>query len=235
MYPRPQGAPLPGPPQSRSSLFTSHLHDPRIQAGAPGSHPVYIPGPQYSSSSGEQHLSHNGQPYYYNPSILGSRRSYASRPVASSSSSSSAITNAINDRPLPPRPQIPEEDECPVCHHELPSRHLPNFETLREAHVRSCITSHSSYSPQPAVPGEAGLNGTPPNRIARRTGMFPYVATEKDCVDSAECTICFEEYEVGVAMARLECLCRFHRACISAWFVKNPGRCPVHQHDSFGY
>jgi hypothetical protein len=65
--------------------------------------------------------------------------------------------------------------------------------------------------------------------------MFPYLATEKDCVDSAECTICLEEFEVGVPMARLECLCRFHRACISAWFIGHPGRCPVHQHDSFGY
>lgn len=65
--------------------------------------------------------------------------------------------------------------------------------------------------------------------------MYTYVATEKDCVDDAECTICLEEFSVGVAMARLECLCRFHRACISSWFVKHPGRCPVHQHDGFGY
>lgn len=77
--------------------------------------------------------------------------------------------------------------------------------------------------------------GTPPPLAMRRTGMFPYVATEKDCVDSAECTICLEEFEVGVRMARLECLCRFHRDCISAWFINHPGRCPVHQHDSFGY
>lgn len=65
--------------------------------------------------------------------------------------------------------------------------------------------------------------------------MFPYVATEKDCVDSAECTICLEEFEVGVPMARLECLCRFHRDCISRWFAKNPGRCPVHSHDGHGF
>ncbi len=65
--------------------------------------------------------------------------------------------------------------------------------------------------------------------------MFPYVATEKDCVDSAECSICLEEFEVGVGMARLECLCRFHRACINAWWERHPGRCPMHQHDGFGY
>ena len=69
----------------------------------------------------------------------------------------------------------------------------------------------------------------------RRTGMYIYPASEKDCIDDAECTICLEEFAVGVQMARLECLCRFHRSCIAAWFVNHPGRCPVHQHDGFGY
>ena len=121
-----------------------------------------------------------------------------------------------------------------MCHRELPPRTLANFEALREAHITMCITTHSTYgSPVEGARGRAGevLPRIPP----RRTGMFPYLATEKDCVDSAECTICLEEFEVGVPMARLECLCRFHRACITAWFVSHPGRCPVHQHDSFGY
>lgn len=122
-----------------------------------------------------------------------------------------------------------------MCHRELPSRDLPNFEAVREAHINSCITAHSTYTPAPTVPGQPAAQGSPPPRAVRRTGMFPYLATEKDCVDSAECTICLEEFEAGVRMARLECLCRFHHACISAWFVNHPGRCPVHQHDSLGY
>lgn len=48
-------------------------------------------------------------------------------------------------------------------------------------------------------------------------GMFPYVATEKDCVDEdgndAECIICFEEFEAGDKMARLVCWCKFHEVC----------------------
>ncbi|XXG94039.1 hypothetical protein Hte_000290 [Hypoxylon texense] len=141
-------------------------------------------------------------------------------PYGSSSSSSSSV-----NRPLPPPPQIPEEDECPVCHRELPSRNLPNFEALRESHIASCITSHSTYGSGPDASGRSG-NREP--RTPRRSGMFPYLATEKDCVDSAECTICLEEFVVGVPMARLECLCRFHRVCITQWFVNHPGRCPVH-------
>ena len=48
-------------------------------------------------------------------------------------------------------------------------------------------------------------------------GMFPYIATEKDCVDEdgndAECVICFEEFQAGDKMARLVCWCKFHEVC----------------------
>ncbi|TID03789.1 FYVE, RhoGEF and PH domain-containing protein 6 [Colletotrichum higginsianum] len=180
----------------------------RIMAGTP---PTYYP----SSSSG----------------YPGSSRYRSMLDVGPSSSSSAAHNRALP----PPPPQIAEEDECPVCHRELPSRSLPNFEAVRETHINTCITAHSTYSGTPTGETPQDTVGTPPPLAVRRTGMFPYVATEKDCVDSAECTICLEEFEVGVPMARLECLCRFHRSCISAWFVNHPGRCPVHQHDSFGY
>ncbi|KAI1873147.1 uncharacterized protein JN550_003400 [Neoarthrinium moseri] len=155
------------------------------------------------------------------------------RQMASAGSSSTA--NRDIERPLPAPPQIPEEDECPVCHNELPSRSLPNCDDLREQHIAACITSHSTYSPQPPISTQTGVHGTPPPRAMRRTGMFPYMATEKDCASGEECTICLEEYEPGTKMARLECLCRFHHACILSWFENHPGRCPVHQHDSFGY
>ncbi|KAF4989487.1 hypothetical protein FGRMN_9085 [Fusarium graminum] len=140
----------------------------------------------------------------------------------------SSLGESSRQRALPPTPQIAEEDECPICHRELPSQSLPNAEELREAHITTCIQTHSRYGTPRG--GEGGAPVAP-----RRTGMYTYVATEKDCIDDAECTICLEEFTVGVAMARLECLCRFHRACISSWFVKHPGRCPVHQHDGFGY
>ncbi|RFU25660.1 hypothetical protein B7463_g10680, partial [Scytalidium lignicola] len=215
-----------------------------------------------------------------------------------------------SQRPLPPVPQIAEDDECPVCHRELPSRTLPDFETLRENHIKDCVeeqlaansnhasrpeanntTSHtlntrpyeevsqlSSSNPtnssipthhQPSYDsGAAGRRrgvssatslassstaavNTPESRAAarerahaavvlgasrspqrgRRSGVFPYNATEKDCIDDAECTICMEEYEVGVEMGRLECFCRFHLHCIQEWFETHPGQCPVHGMD----
>jgi hypothetical protein len=137
------------------------------------------------------------------------------------------------------RRQIAEEDECPVCHRELPARTLRDFEAQREAHITSCIMSHSSTPTRGGGTPTGGAGAAQAQASSssrpRMTGMFPYKATEKDCVDSAECTICLEEFEVGVDMARLECLCRFHRRCINAWFERHPGQCPMHQHDGFGF
>jgi hypothetical protein len=179
----------------------------------------------------------------------------------------------LQARPLPrvPRPpRIAEEDECPICHQELPSSQLPNAEDLRAVHITNCIenamqgssttspepqTTSSNIPPQasPSAPSSsstpAHVANTPEARMAareqahaavvlgthsspspayRRTGVFPYKATEKDCVDDAECTICLEEFEVGQDMGRLECFCRFHLHCIREWFVNHYGQCPVH-------
>jgi hypothetical protein len=62
--------------------------------------------------------------------------------------------------------------------------------------------------------------------------VIPYTASEKDCVDDAECTICLEEFEVSQQMGRLECFCRFHMKCIQGWFEQKPGKCPVHGVDN---
>ncbi|KAM0332178.1 hypothetical protein ACHAQA_002453 [Verticillium albo-atrum] len=212
--PQPDAHSGPGMGGSSAARGTYYSTQSRILAGTP---PTYFPASTSASAY---------------PGAVQSR--HRSMLDVGSSSSSSAQNRALP----PPPPVLAEEDECPICHRELPPRNLPNFEALREAHITVCITSHSTYlsggggasseTPQDSVAG------TPP-LAARRTGMFPYVATEKDCVDSAECTICLEEFVTGVHMARLECLCRFHRSCISAWFINHPGRCPVHQHDSYGY
>ncbi|SMR41296.1 unnamed protein product [Zymoseptoria tritici ST99CH_1E4] len=141
----------------------------------------------------------------------------------------------------PPRRQIREEDECPVCGTELPP-----ISTLRETHIQHCIStrfnpsmSNSLPAPSPAsppshLPGPAPANATPPR--FRPRGMAIYHATEKDCVDpeggSQECTICLEDFEEGEVLARMECLCKFHRRCVRGWWTSQPGcegECPTHK------
>lgn len=73
---------------------------------------------------------------------------------------------------------------------------------------------------------------TPPARPAQ---MLRFIATEKDCGpaegtdgEAQECSICMVEYEVGDALVRLECWCKFHEECIVSWFGRK-AECPVHK------
>lgn len=120
--------------------------------------------------------------------------------------------------PLPPVPRqirrIAEEDECPICHNELPAKGPDGDETEREAHITTCIeesltgASRSIPSSAPPVPVLAQASSVPaqsslssaagPSRPRaetqadpsaqyagwRRSNMLVYKATEKDCIDA---------------------------------------------------
>lgn len=48
--------------------------------------------------------------------------------------------------------------------------------------------------------------------------------------DSGECAICLEELQQGDTIARLPCLCVYHKGCIDEWFEVNRS-CPEHPSD----
>lgn len=48
--------------------------------------------------------------------------------------------------------------------------------------------------------------------------------------DKGECVICFEDLKQGDTIARLPCLCIYHKPCIDAWFEVNRS-CPEHPQD----
>ncbi|TPP58551.1 E3 ubiquitin-protein ligase ZNRF2 [Fasciola gigantica] len=48
--------------------------------------------------------------------------------------------------------------------------------------------------------------------------------------DKGECCICLEDLCEGDVIARLPCLCIYHKKCIDAWFQRRPV-CPVHPGD----
>lgn len=48
--------------------------------------------------------------------------------------------------------------------------------------------------------------------------------------DSGECAICLDEMEQGDTIARLPCLCIYHKGCIDEWFEVNRS-CPEHPTD----
>lgn len=121
------------------------------------------------------------------------------------------IDTPLPPTPPPPTPPIREEDECPVCHGELPPKDADGSETSRETHITQCIESRfSSSAPRSASilagtrgsgsasasdPGEGSSASTPntnPSLSAiastqkmprrRTTGMVVYHASEKDCI-----------------------------------------------------
>lgn len=172
------------------------------------------------------------------------------------SQSQSAVGVASSSTPpIPPRPvqrrEVREEDECPVCGTELP----PN-NAVREAHIQECISARFSTSapqsqpppttgPFPPPTAPAPSSSTPPQGDGvdmsarpratsyRPRGMAIYRATEKDCLDengeAQECIICFEDFQPGEELGRLECWCKFHRLCIRRWWERStPGGCPTH-------
>lgn len=49
-------------------------------------------------------------------------------------------------------------------------------------------------------------------------------------VDQGECDICFDEMSEGDNIARLPCLCIYHKRCIDEWFDVNRS-CPKHPVD----
>ncbi|KAK6340387.1 hypothetical protein TWF730_002146 [Orbilia blumenaviensis] len=86
---------------------------------------------------------------------------------------------------------------------------------------------------------ERSRRNTASNRAGGSGRMVVYTATEKDTFamgndaeadgQKAECVICFEEFEAGDVIARLECFCRYHKKCITDWFNRRTdGQCPVH-------
>ncbi|KAK9370068.1 FYVE zinc finger-domain-containing protein [Lipomyces kononenkoae] len=109
-------------------------------------------------------------------------------------------------------PELEEDDEdtCPICAFKLSKLQT---EEERETHVNNCITN-------------ATFNGSP-DQQRRRNRMVVYKLPESQV--GKECVICFEEFEKNDLVARLECLCVYHRKCIKAWFdKKGAGECPIH-------
>uniref|UniRef100_H9GBV3 E3 ubiquitin-protein ligase ZNRF1 n=1 Tax=Anolis carolinensis TaxID=28377 RepID=H9GBV3_ANOCA len=65
------------------------------------------------------------------------------------------------------------------------------------------------------------------------TGVCLSVFSPPDDVltkDAGECVICLEELLQGDTIARLPCLCIYHKSCIDSWFEVNRS-CPEHPSD----
>ncbi|KIV81475.1 hypothetical protein PV11_03660 [Exophiala sideris] len=185
-----------------------------------------LPPLQVRSGSGllrppymQPYQSHEG---FMAASNLGSPADYATRRLSHEPRNERfprVLQNLIEG---PPRPRLHERDICPICRRALPPRGDDGDESARETHIMDCIRSRDPLS--------HAENGGGPSQA--RVHMLPFIATEKDCVgedgSTPECSICMVEYDVGDELARLECLCKFHKSCIVDWLGRK-AECPVHK------
>ncbi|KAE9552658.1 hypothetical protein FO519_004137 [Halicephalobus sp. NKZ332] len=60
----------------------------------------------------------------------------------------------------------------------------------------------------------------------------PQLAYNEEVLEESrgECSICLEDMETGQTVARLECLCIYHKTCLDEWF-KRKNVCPQHPGD----
>ncbi|SPO27469.1 uncharacterized protein UTRI_10586 [Ustilago trichophora] len=98
-----------------------------------------------------------------------------------------------------------ELTECPVCSTSLSA--LGGTEE-QEAHVRNCLENGGGGSMQGGR-------------------YLVYKLPENSPIVGKECSICMEDFVANSTIARLPCLCFFHRGCIDSWF-KRGRECPVH-------
>lgn len=170
-------------PQPQSGRTVPHS---RFNYGAPSSH-----APYYSSASLPSRRPPQ-QTYYY--AVPGTSR----RTELPSSFRAS--------------PRLRETDYCPICTLALPPVDpVSGSEELRERHVEVCIRSVSGGSSEPVRGGGRRYTGGARMVVWRATEKDCWVVTEDEKQEKAECVICFEEFEEGDAIARLECLCRYHK------------------------
>ncbi|KAF9164685.1 FKBP12-associated protein [Actinomortierella ambigua] len=96
--------------------------------------------------------------------------------------------------------------ECPVCGVILIS--LEGGKAAQEQHVQDCLE------------GKTG-SGSPITSVRYVVYKLP---ADSPLVDQ-ECAICFEEFVAGRTVARLNCLCTYHRHCIHNW-LQHGKSCP---------
>lgn len=97
--------------------------------------------------------------------------------------------------------------ECPVCSIRLIT--IGSTRNEQENHINSCLEGNS-------------FDGS-----KNSSRYLVFTLAQDSPLIGQECTICMEEYLAGNRIARLNCLCCFHRSCIQEWFFRN-SNCPVH-------
>ncbi|KAI7817234.1 hypothetical protein BC939DRAFT_335343 [Gamsiella multidivaricata] len=128
-------------------------------------------------------------------------------PDRSHSSSRSSSSSSLHPVPMVRNASSSSlMSECPVCGAILAG--LEGGKPAQEAHVQDCLE------------GKSGQGSGPVRYVVYK------LPADSPLIDQ-ECAICFEEFVAGRTVARLNCLCTYHRHCIHSW-LQHGNSCPVH-------
>ncbi|KAG0296792.1 hypothetical protein BGZ96_008520 [Linnemannia gamsii] len=159
---------------------------------------------------------HPGAPLSSSPSQMeGSMGVYMHNPAYGQDMMSHSSSRSSSSSNLHPTPMVRNASssslmsECPVCGAILAG--MEGGKAAQEAHVQECLE------------GKPGQGREPINNVRYIVYKLP---ADSPLVDQ-ECAICFDEFVAGRTVARLNCLCTYHRHCIHSW-LQHGKACPVH-------
>jgi len=118
-----------------------------------------------------------------------------------------------------PTPVVTKTIFCPICNLLMDTAD----ELLLNTHVDECLTMKM-------LAEEAStkhIRDDPPLTEKLSLEKAQFVVQVLGNTLGHECTICFEQLSEGQCIARLECMCVFHKDCIYQWFEKS-SFCPLH-------
>ncbi|XP_066484985.1 E3 ubiquitin-protein ligase ZNRF2 isoform X2 [Tiliqua scincoides] len=112
---------------------------------------------------------------------------------------------------------------------------IPNSSGLygSQDSVNSTLEEGGRERPAAGGAGAGGYSGGGPRLVigSLPAHLSPHLFGEDVLSkDAGECAICLEELQQGDTIARLPCLCIYHKGCIDEWFEVNRS-CPEHPSD----
>lgn len=133
----------------------------------------------------------------------------------------------------PKRPHRPHRT-CDECAQDLAALRTAILARPGSSSARSTVSRRSTVSSASASIFSAKSRASSsaassvldqPNRMT----LYTLCATNDTDTVQDTCAVCFEAFQPGARLARLECRCVFHEPCVTAWFAKKgAGSCPVH-------
>nr|KAF6408749.1 zinc and ring finger 1 [Molossus molossus] len=136
--------------------------------------------------------------------------------------------------------------KCPICSKSVASDEMEMHFIMCLSKPRLSYNVRTQSSLRVGSPERTGLllsSGRTLQRQLWRTECCwdhlrteyprPHLENGEDDVltkDAGECVICLEELLQGDTIARLPCLCIYHKSCIDSWFEVNRS-CPEHPAD----